>query len=168
MNRLEKKQEISDIRDLVDSSSSTVIVHYKGLNVGQLNFLRGKMRECGAKFKVVKNSLAKLAVANTNSKDLDSLLSGPTALVVSNDPVSLAKELTKFVKSNADLVLLGGIVDNQIVDQKSLIVLSDMPSKDELRAKIIGLLNAPATKVLRVLKAPSEQVARVIGAYSNK
>lgn len=168
MNRLEKKQEISDIKDLVDSYSSTVVVHYKGLNVDQLNFLRGKMRECGAKFKVIKNSLAKLAVANTNNKDLDSLLSGPTALVVSNDPVSMAKELTNFVKNNADLVLLGGIVDDQIVDKKSITVLSDMPSKDELRAKIIGLLNAPATKVLRVLKAPSEQVARVVGAYSSK
>ncbi|MCT4635911.1 MAG: 50S ribosomal protein L10 [Rickettsiales bacterium] len=168
MNRLEKKQEISDIKDLVDSYSSTVIVHYQGLNVDQLNFLRGKMRECGAKFKVIKNSLAKLAIANTNSKDLDSLLSGPTALVVSNDPVSMAKELTSFVKTNASLVLLGGVVDEEILDKKSIIVLSDMPSKDELRAKIIGLLNAPATKVVRVLTTPSEQVARVVGAYSNK
>lgn len=168
MNRLEKKQEISNIKDLVDSYSSALIVHYKGLNVDQLNFLRGQMRECGAKFKVIKNSLAKLAIANTNSKDLDSLLSGPTALVVSNDPVGMAKELTKFVKTNADLVLLGGIVDDQIVDKKSIIVLSEMPSKDELRAKIVGLLNAPATKLLRVLKAPSEQVARVVGAYSSK
>ena len=168
MNRLEKKQEISDIQNLVDSHSSAVIVHYKGLNVDQLNSLRGQMRESGAKFKVVKNSLAKLAVANTNSKDLDSLLSGPTALVVSNDPVTMAKQLTKFVKDNANLVLLGGVVDNQVIDKKSIVILSEMPSKDELRAKIIGLLNAPATKLLRVLKAPAEQLARVVSAYSSK
>jgi large subunit ribosomal protein L10 len=168
VNRLEKKQEISNIKDLVDSYSSALIVHYKGLNVDQLNFLRSKIRECGAKFKVIKNSLAKLAIANTNSKELDSLLSGPTALVVSNDPVGMAKELTKFVKTNTNLVLLGGIVDNQVVDKESIIVLSEMPSKDELRAKIIGLLNAPATKLLRVIKAPSEQLTRVVGAYSSK
>ena len=168
MNRLEKKQEISDIKNLVESHSASVIVHYQGLNVDRLNLLRGQMRECGATFKVVKNSLAKLAIANTNNKDLDSLLSGPTALVVSNDPVTMAKQLTKFVKDNANLVLLGGIVDQQVVDKKSIVALSDMPSKDELRAKIIGLLNAPATKLLRVLKAPAEQLARVVSAYSSK
>ncbi len=168
MNRLEKKQEISDIKNLVESHSASVIVHYQGLNVDRLNFLRGQMRECGATFKVIKNSLAKLAIANTNNKDLDSLLSGPTALVVSNDPVTMAKQLTKFVKDNANLVLLGGIVDQQVVDKKSIVALSDMPSKDELRAKIIGLLNAPATKLLRVLKAPAEQLARVVSAYSSK
>lgn len=168
MNRLEKKQEVADIQNLVESHSSAIILHYKGLNVDQISFLRGQMRECGAKFKVIKNSLAKLAVANTNSKSLDSLLSGPTALVVSNDPVSVSKRLTKFAKDNADLVLLGGVVENQVIDKKAIILLSDMPSKDELRAKLIGLLNAPATKLLRVLKAPAEQLARVLGAYSNK
>jgi len=168
MNRLEKKQEISDIKSLVESYSSAVIVHYKGLNVDRISSLRGQIRESGAKFKVIKNSLAKLAVANTNSKELDSLLSGPTALVVSNDPVSMAKVLTKFAKDNANLVLLGGVVDDQVVDKKTISALSEMPSKDELRAKIIGLLNAPATKLLRVLKAPAEQLARVIDAYANK
>ncbi|MGB4191623.1 MAG: 50S ribosomal protein L10 [Rickettsiales bacterium] len=168
MNRLEKKQEVEDIKSLVESHSSVLIVHYQGLNVDKVNFLRGQMRECGAKFKVVKNSLAKIAVANTNVKDLDGFLSGPTALVVSNDPVAIAKNLTKFAKENASLVLLGGIVDNQLVDKKSIIMLSEMPSKDELRAKIIGLLNAPATKLLRVIKAPAEQLARVLNAYSSK
>jgi len=133
-----------------------------------MNFLRGQMRECGAKFKVIKNSLAKLAVANTNSKELDGALTGPTALVVSNDPVGMAKNLTKFAKDNDKLVLISGVVDNQLVDKKGLVALSDMPSKDELRAKIIGLLNAPATKLVRVIKAPAEQIARVIGAYSSK
>ncbi len=168
MNRIEKEQAISDIRELVSEHSATIIAHYKGLTVAQVQVLRGRMRECGATMKVIKNSLAKLAVANTNNKELDSLLTGPTALLVSNDPVTMAKNLTKFAKENANLVLLGGIVDNQFVDKKSINMLSEMPSKDELRAKIIGLLNAPATKLVRVLKAPAEQLARVISAYSAK
>lgn len=168
MNRLEKKQEVINIQNLVESHSSAVIVHYQGLNVDQLNGLRKQMRDNGAKFKVIKNSLAKLAVANSNNKTLDPLLSGPTALVVSNDPVSMSKLLVKFAKDNGQLIVLGGLVDQQVVDKKGINLLSDMPSKDELRAKIIGLLNAPATQLLRVLNAPASQVARVIGAYSNK
>lgn len=168
MNRLEKKQEIAAIKDIVETYSSVVIVHYKGLNVDSVDSLRGQMRNCGAKIKVVKNSLAKLAVANTNSKELDGFLSGPTAIVASNDPASMAKNLTDFAKDNKSLVLLGGIVEDQLVDTKAVIELSKMPSKDELRAKIIGLLNAPATKLLRVVSAPAGQLARVISAYSSK
>ena len=168
MNRLEKQESIQEIRGLVESNSAAVIVHYQGLTVAQIDVLRGQMRECNAQIKVIKNSLAKLAVANTNNKELDSLLSGPTAIVVSNDPVGVAKNLTKFAKENASLVLLGGIVDNQFVDKKAIAMLSDMPSKDELRAKIIGLLNAPATKLVRLINTPAGQLARVVGAYSEK
>jgi len=168
VNRLEKEQSISEIRDLVEGHSTAIIVHYKGLTVAQIDLLRGQMRECNAQIKVIKNSLAKRAVANSNNSSLESLLSGPTALVVSNDPVSVAKNLTKFVKDNANLVLLGGIVDKQAIDKKAIALLSDMPSKDELRAKIVGLLNAPATKLVRLLNTPAGQVARVIGAYSEK
>lgn len=168
MNRLEKKQEIIDIKNLVESHSSVLVVHYKGLNVAQVSILRGNMRDCGAKFKVIKNSLAKLAVASTNGQELECLFAGPTALVASNDPVSLSKVLAKFAKENEHLVLLGGVVDSQKIDAKAIISLANMPSKDELRAKIIGLLNAPATKLLRVLKTPAEQVARVLGAYGSK
>lgn len=168
MNRIEKEQSIKEIRGLVEDHSTAVVVHYKGLTVAQINVLRGQMRECNAQIKVIKNSLAKLAVANTNNKALDSLLSGPTALVVSNDPVGVAKNLTKFAKDNASLVLLGGMVDKQFVDNKAIAMLSDMPSKDELRAKIVGLLNAPATKLVRLLNTPAGQLARVVGAYSEK
>lgn len=168
MNRLEKEDSIQEIKSLIESNSVAVIVHYKGLTVTQINMLRGRMRECDAQIKVVKNSLAKLAVANSNNSALDSLLSGPTALVVSNDPVSVAKNLTKFAKENANLVLLGGMVDNQFVDNKAISMLSEMPSKDELRAKIVGLLNAPATKLVRLLNTPASQLARVVSGYSKK
>ena len=168
MNRLEKEDSIQEIRSLIEGNSVAVIVHYQGLTVTQINMLRGQMRDCDAQIKVVKNSLAKLAVANSNNSALDSLLSGPTALVVSNDPVSVAKNLTKFAKDNANLVLLGGMVDNQFVDKKDISMLSEMPSKDELRAKIVGLLNAPATKLVRLLNTPACQLARVVSGYSKK
>ncbi len=168
MNRVEKEQSIPEIKSLVENHTTAVVVHYKGLTVAQIDVLRGQMRGCNAQIKVIKNSLAKLAVANTNSKALDALLSGPTALVVSNDPVEVAKNLTKFAKDNASLVLLGGMVDNQFVDNKAIAMLSEMPSKDELRAKIVGLLNAPATKLVRLLGTPAGQLARVINAYSEK
>ncbi len=168
MNRLEKQASIEEIRGLVETNSTTIIVHYMGLTVAQIDVLRGQMRECNAQIKVIKNSLAKLAVANTNNKELDSLLSGPTAIVVSNDPVGVAKNLTKFAKDNASLVLLGGMVDNQFVDKKAIAMLSDMPSKDELRAKIVGLLTAPATKLVRLINTPAGQLARVVDAYSKK
>ena len=168
MNRLEKEDSIQEIRSLIEDNSVAVIVHYKGLTVTQVNILRGQMRDCNAQIKVIKNSLAKLAVANSNNSALDSLLSGPTALVVSNDPVSVAKNLTKFAKENANLVLLGGMVDNQFVDNKAISMLSEMPSKDELRAKIVGLLNAPATKLVRLLNTPASQLARVVSGYSKK
>lgn len=168
MNRVEKQESIEEIKSLVESNSTAVIVHYKGLTVAQIDVLRGQMRNCNAQIKVIKNSLAKLAVANTNSKELGSLLTGPTAIVVSNDPVAVAKNLTKFAKENASLVLLGGMVDNQFVDKKAIAMLSEMPSKDELRAKIIGLLNAPATKLVRLVSTPAAQLARVVDAYSKK
>ncbi len=168
MNRAEKKAAISEIRHLTDTNSAVVIVHYKGLTVTQFHDLRGRMRECSSSIKVIKNSLAKLAVTGTAKSGLEGFLSGPTALVVSNDPVGMAKNLTKFAKENANLLLLGGVVDNQVVNKQSIDALSNMPSKDELRATIIGLLNAPATKLVRLLKTPAEQVARVIGAYSEK
>lgn len=168
MNRLQKEDSIKEIRGLVEEHSAAVVVHYQGLTVAQISVLRTQIRNCNAQMKVIKNSLAKLAVANSDNQSLDNLLSGPTAIVVSNDPVSMAKSLTKFAKENAKLVLLGGMVDKQFVDTKGIALLSDMPSKDELRAKIIGLINAPATKLVRLLNTPATQLARVVGAYSEK
>lgn len=168
MNREEKKQSISEIKNMVENNSATIIVYYQGLTAAQIHSLRGMLLVCGAEMKVIKNSLAKLAVSNTTAKELDGLLTGPTALVVSNDPVGMVKNLTKFAKENASLVLLGGVVDNQIVDKKAIGMLSDMPSKDELRAKIVGLLNAPATKLVRLLNTPATQVVQVISAHSKK
>lgn len=168
VNRLEKKESIKEIKGLVGDNTSTILVHYQGLTVAQIEVLRGQMRECNAKMKVIKNTLAKLAVAETDNSQLDSLLSGPTAIIVSNDPVSVAKNLSKFAKDNAKLLFLGGMVDNQFVDVKGIKLLSEMPSKDELRGQIIALISAPATKLARLLQTPATQVARVVDAYAKK
>lgn len=168
MNRLEKKESIKEIKGLVENNTSTIVVHYQGLTVAQVEVLRGQMRQCNAEMKIIKNSLAKLAIANTNNQALESLLSGPTAIIVANDPVAVAKNLTKFAKDNAKLVFLGGMVDDQYVDIKGINLLSNMPSKDELRGQIIALISAPATKLARLLQTPASQVARVIDAYAKK
>ena len=168
MNRAEKKESIEQIKKIVTDNSSVLIVHYQGLNVAQFHVLRNQMRENGSQVKVIKNSLSRLAVADTSVNSALDLLSGPTALIASNDPVAMAKTLTKFVKDNQMLKVLGGVVDGQVIDHKGFNALSEMPSKDELRGKIIGLLNAPATKLVRVLNTPGEMLARVLSAYSSK
>ncbi len=168
MNREEKKQSITVIKDMVENNSAAMIVYYHGLTAGQIHGLRGLLLDSGAKMKVIKNSLAKLAIANLNTKGLENFLTGPTALIVSNDPVAMVKNLTKFAKENASLLLVGGLVDNQVVDKKAIGMLADMPSKDELRATIVGLLTTPATELVRLLNAPATQVARVMSAYSEK
>ena len=168
MNREEKKQSISLIKDIVENNSAVIVVYYQGLTAAKVHGLRSVLLDSGAKMKVIKNSLAKLAVASAEVEGFDSYLSGPTALIASNDPVSMVKTLTKFAKQNESLVLLGGVVDKQMVDKGSIAQLADMPSKDELRAKIIGLLAAPASKLARLVNTPASQVARVIDSYSKK
>jgi large subunit ribosomal protein L10 len=168
VNREEKKQSVSLIKDMVANNSAVIVVYYQGLTAAKIHGLRSVLLDSGAKMKVIKNSLAKLAIADTDVSGFNTYLSGPTALVVSNDPVSMAKTLAKFAKQNESLVLLGGVVDKQIIDKNSIALLADMPSKDELRAKIIGLISAPATKLVRLLNTPATQVTRVIDSYSKK
>jgi len=168
VNREEKKQSISLIKEIVENNSAVLVVYYQGLTAANIHGLRSVLLDCGAKIKVVKNSLAKIAIADIEVNGFSSYLNGPTALVSSNDPVEMVKSLTKFAKQNKSLVLLGGVVDKQAVDSKSIALLADMPSKDELRAKIIGMLSAPATKLVRLINTPAGQVARVIDSYSKK
>lgn len=168
MNREEKKQSVSEIKEMIGSNDTALIVYYQGLTAAQIHGLRGLLLDSGAKMKVIKNSLAKLAIKDTLAGGLESMLSGPTALVVANDPVSVTKTLTKFAKDINALVMVGGMVENQLVDKKSIAALADMPSKDELRAKIIAIINTPATKLVRLLNTPATQVARVIDGFAQK
>ena len=168
MNRDEKQAQIEFLQGVFGDSSIVLVAHNTGLTVAQMTELRGKVRAAGAGFKVAKNRLAKIALKGTAYESITDHFKGPTAIAYSSDPVAAAKALAEFAKANEKLVLLGGAFGNTLLDRQGIEALSKLPSLDELRAKIIGLINAPATKVAGVLQAPAGQLARVFGAYSSK
>lgn len=168
MNRTEKQQVITTTHSKLNASGIALVVHNNGLTVAEMNDLRGKMREAGAEFKVTKNRLAKLAAKDTAFESIASLLKGPTILATSQDPVSVAKGLVDFAKTNEKLVIVGGAFGAQTLDVKAIETLARLPSLNELRAKIVGILQTPATRIACVLQAPGGQVARVISAKSKK
>lgn len=165
MNREEKVQWVSDVKSSTEGSEIVLVTHYKGLTVAEISELRSNVREAGASFKVTKNSLVKRAIKDTQYEPLTEHFSGPTAIAYSKDPVAIAKVISDFSKDNDKLVVLGGIFGDQMMDQKEIAVLAKMPSLDELRAKIISLINTPATRIAGVTQAPAGQLARVFGAY---
>lgn len=166
--RAQKQAWIDETAEEVKSAEILLIAHYKGLTVAEITELRANVRKAGASMKVSKNLLAKRAVAGTNYEKVAELFKGPTAMAYAKDPVSAAKALSEFSKKNQKLVLVGGIFGETILDQAAIQQLASLPSLDELRGKIIGLLQAPATKVAGVLQAPAGQLARVFNAYATK
>lgn len=168
MNRDEKQAQIEFLQGVFGDSSIVLVAHNTGLTVAQMTELRGKVRAAGAGFKVAKNRLAKIALKGTAYESITGHFKGPTAIAYSSDPVAAAKALAEFAKANEKLVLLGGAFGATLLDKQGIEALSKLPSLDELRATIIGLINAPATKVAGVLQAPAGQLARVFGAYGAK
>jgi large subunit ribosomal protein L10 len=145
-----------------------VVTRNLGLSVAQSTDLRAKMREAGASYKVAKNRLAKLALKDTQYEGLEEFLTGPTALAWSIDPVAAAKATVDFAKTNDKLEIVGGAMGGTVLDANGIKALASMPSLDELRGKIVGLINAPATKVAQLVNAPAAKLARVFGAYGAK
>ena len=168
MNRTEKAELIETLQVTLTSATSVVVAHQSGLTVAESSELRAKMREAGAGFKVTKNRLTKLALQGTKYENLTDLFTGPTAIGTSSDPVSAAKTLVSFAKTNDKLTIIGGSLDGKVLDKAGVEALATLPSLDELRAKIIGMLTAPATKVARVTQAPASQLARVIQARADQ
>lgn len=168
MNRTEKKEFIDTLAKNVGAASIVLVAHYKGLTVAEITDLRVKVRKAGAGFKVTKNKLTQRALAESKFKHISAMFVGPTAIAYSSDPVAVAKILAEFAKTNEKLVLLGGAFGETMLDSNAVTALSKLPSLDELRGKIIGLLQAPAQKIASILQAPGGQVARVIGAHSRK
>ena len=168
MNRTEKAELIKIMQSTLSDATSVVVTHQSGMTVAESSLLRAKMREAGAGFKVTKNRLTKLALQGTKYEALCDLFTGPTAMGTSSDPVSAAKTLVSFAKENSKLTIVGGSLDGKILDKSGVEALATMPSLDELRAKIVGMLNAPATKVARVTQAPASQLARVIQARADQ
>ena len=167
MDRTQKEQQVSSLRKIFEDAALVVVTHYSGITVSELGDLRGKMREAGASFKVTKNRLTKLALAGTKFEGTAEMFSGPTAIAYSKDPVAAAKAAVNFSKTNDKLIVLGGAMGSENLDVNSVKALATLPSLDELRAKLVGMIATPATRIASVLQAPAGQVARVIGAHAN-
>ncbi len=168
MDRSQKAESVASLNATFNEVGVVVITRNLGMSVAQSTALRSKMREAGASYKVAKNRLAKLALKDTQYEGLESLLTGPTALATSVDPVAAAKAAVDFAKTNDKLEIVGGAMGTQVLDEAGVKALASMPSLDELRAKLVGLVNAPATKVAQLANAPAAKLARVFGAYGAK
>lgn len=166
MNRDEKKQWVEGFRNACEGSEIIVLTHYKGLTVSEMTELRGNIREAGASFKVTNNLLAQIAVKGTAFEHLASQFEGPTAVAYATDPVAAAKVVCEFAKNHDKLVPLGASFAGTYLDASEVESLAKLPSLDELRAKIISLINTPARNVAGVLGAPAGQLARVFNAYA--
>jgi large subunit ribosomal protein L10 len=167
VDRIEKREFVAELSAVFAETSMVVVTRNAGMTVDDVTKLRRKMREAGASFKVAKNRLALLALDGTRFDGISPLLKGPTALAWSKDPVAVAKAAVDFAKTNDKFVLVGGALGNQVLDANGIKALSELPSLDSLRAKILGLIQAPATKVAGVLQAPAGQLARVFAAYAD-
>lgn len=159
MNREEKAQLLSELNELFSNSEMVVVSQYKGLTVSQISTLRNEIRKVGAGFKVTKNRITRLALKGTKFENLADLFVGPTAIAFANDPISAAKACVEFSKTNEKLIVIGGSMGAAVLTSAEVSYLATIPSLDELRAKIIGLLQAPASQLARVTKAYSEKEA---------
>ncbi|MBL0002215.1 MAG: 50S ribosomal protein L10 [Sphingomonadaceae bacterium] len=168
MDRAQKPIVVEELNRTFNEVNVVVVTRNLGLTVAQSTALRLKMREGGATYKVTKNSLAKIATKGTVYESISDLLTGPVALASSIDPVAAAKIVVEFAKTNDKLEIVGGAMGSTVLDVNGVKALATMPSLDELRAKIVGLVQAPATKVVQIVQAPAGQLARVFGAYAAK
>lgn len=166
MDRSQKEELVSQMRDTLQQAASVIVARQTGLTVAEATQLRRDMRGAGAEFKVLKNTLAQIAVKGTTLEGINPYLEGPTALGYSKDPVAAARVLSKFAEKSDKLSIVGGFLDGQVLDAKAVKDLANLPSLDELRAKIIGVISAPATKLAVLSKEPARRVAYLLAARS--
>ncbi|ABS68591.1 50S ribosomal protein L10 [Xanthobacter versatilis] len=168
MDRAQKQELVTTLTDVFKSTSVVVVAHYSGLTVAQLSRLRRQMKASGATVKVAKNRLAKIALEGSDVAHVSSLLKGPTLIAYSSDPVAAPKVAVDFAKTNDKFVILGGAMGTTALNVDGVKALATLPSLDELRAKLVGLIQAPATKIAQVTTAPAAKLARVFGAYAKQ
>lgn len=168
MDRAQKSELVAELNATFGEASAVVITRNLGMTVAQSTALRVKMREAGAQYRVAKNRLARIAAEGTPYSVLTDLLTGPTALATSTDPVAAAKVVVEFARTTDKIEIVGGAMGGQLLDVNGVKALAELPSLDELRAKIVGLVQAPATKVVQIVQAPAGQLARVFAAYADK
>jgi len=168
MDRSQKAEAVAALTATFNEAGVVVVTRNLGMTVAQSTVLRTKMRDAGAQFKVSKNTLARLAIADTDYAGIDDLLVGPVALATSVDPVAAAKVAIDFAKTNDKLEIVGGSMGAQVLNPEGIKALASLPSLDELRGRLIGLIQAPATKIAQVIVAPASKLARVFNAYAEK
>jgi len=168
MDRAQKAVAIETLKGVFEGAGAVVVTHNKGLTVAEMTDLRGRLRKEGATYQIVKNTLVIKALNGSVGEAGEALFAGPVGIAYAPDPVSAAKVVTEYAKGNDKFAIVGGIMGTLVLDQKGVGALATLPSLDEIRAKLLGLLNAPATKVAGVLQAPASQLARVFSAYAAK
>ena len=168
MDRARKEELVTELSQSFGDAALVVVTQQSGMTVAESTDLRARMREAGAGYRVTKNRLAKLALAGTTYEQISDLFNGPTAIAYSADPVAAARVAVNYSKENDKLVVIGGAMGDTLLDENAVKALASLPSLDELRGKLVGMLNTPATRVAGVLQAPAGQLARVIGAYANQ
>ncbi|MEO8668546.1 MAG: 50S ribosomal protein L10 [Bauldia sp.] len=168
MDRAEKSELVTSLNQVFKDTGTVVVAHYAGLSVAEMTAFRAKMRDAGAGVKVAKNRLAKLALKGTDAETIADLFKGPTVVAYSSDPVAAARVAVDFAKTNDKLVILGGAMGKQGLDANGVKALASLPSLDELRARLLGMIQTPATRIASVVAAPAGQIARVIGAHARQ
>ena len=168
MNKDAKKNYVKEMKNQFTTNESVMIAQYQGLNVNELDQLRKELRDKGILFKITKNKITKIALKDTPVKDLEKYFIGPTAAAISSDPISAAKILTKFAKSHNKLKIIAGFMDGKVLDQKEVAIIATLPSLEEARAKIVGILATPAQKLVSILLAPGSKIANLARAKSLK
>jgi large subunit ribosomal protein L10 len=168
VDRAAKRELVATLNDVFSNTAVVVVAHYKGLTVADMQKLRAQMKQAGATVKVAKNRLAKIALEGTDVASISDLMKGPTLVAYSNDPVAAPKVAVDFAKGNEKLVILGGAMGKTTLNPDAVKALATLPSLDELRARLVGLINAPATKIAQVVNAPAAKLARVFGAYAKR
>lgn len=168
MDRAAKTELVTSLGEVFKATKVVVVAHYSGLTVAQMQHLRRQMKQAGATVKVAKNRLARIALEGTDVASIAPLLKGPALIAYSNDPVAAPKAAADFAKTHERFVILGGAMGKTTLDPNAVKALAALPSLDELRARLVGLLVAPATKIAQVVTAPAAKVARVVQAYASK
>jgi large subunit ribosomal protein L10 len=168
VDRAEKREFVTGLNDAFKGAGSVVVAHYAGITVAQMNDLRSKMRQAGGTVKVAKNRLAKIALQGTESETIIDLFKGQTLIAYSSDPITAPKIASEFAKANDKLVILGGAMGATTLNADGVKALATLPSLDELRARLVGMIATPATRIAQVVNAPAAQLARVFGAYARK
>jgi len=168
MNKNKKKTYIEEMKNFFTKTSSVFVTHYQGLSVKQIDQLRAEMRKHGILFKITKNRITKLALEGTKFKKLENLFTGPTAVAFSEDAITSAKILTKFAKDNSNLKIIGGIMEDEPLSSEEVAKIATLPTLDEARSKIVGILTAPAQKIMSILLAPSSKIVILAHAKSKK